>query len=155
MPAAEKGIRSVAMTVDVRGLETYRDLLDAYEPRVISSQEQADAANAIIDALTDLPELSPGQLEFVGLLGQLVYDWESEHDEPLILTPAEKVRCLLEDNGLRQQDLVGPVFPTRSAVSDFLAGRRPITYSRVEKLAEFFHVSPAAFFPGGRPANRQ
>jgi HTH-type transcriptional regulator/antitoxin HigA len=146
-------VGSVEVTVEANDLRTHRDLLVAYEPRVITSWEEAEAANAVIDALTDLRHLSEDQRDFIGLLGQLVYDWESTHDEPMVLTPSEKVRCLLEDAGLRQQDLVGPVFPTRSAVSDFLAGRRPITYDRVEKLAAFFHVSPAAFFAGGRKSS--
>jgi hypothetical protein len=40
-----------------------------------------------------------------------------------------------------------PVFPSAPAVSDFLAGRRPLNYERVDKLAAFFHVSPALFCP--------
>jgi len=57
------------------------------------------------------------------------------------------VHSLLEDNGLRQADLVGAVFPSPSAVSDFLAGRRPLSYERVPKLAAYFPVSPAVFYP--------
>jgi hypothetical protein len=53
------------MTVDVQKLRTYRDLLVAYEPKVIANQEEADAANAIIDELTDLPELNEDQREFI------------------------------------------------------------------------------------------
>ncbi|MGI8968147.1 MAG: helix-turn-helix domain-containing protein [Chloroflexota bacterium] len=83
----------------------------------------------------------------VGLLGQLVYDWDAEHEEPIRATPREVVAALLEANGMRQGALVGPVFPNRHAVSAFLAGRRPITYDRAARLAAFFHVSPSAFFP--------
>jgi antitoxin component HigA of HigAB toxin-antitoxin module len=68
-------------------------------------------------------------------------------EESIEVAPQEIVRTLLEDNGLRQADLVGPVFPSRSAVSDFLAGRRPLSYERAGKLAAFFHMSPAVFYP--------
>ena len=139
------------MTADVRDLETYRDLLAAFEPRPIRSDKEAGVIGELIDVLTDLPHLSEGQREFVGLLGQLLYDWEAEHEEPIEVSPQEIVRSLLEDNGLRQVDLVGPVFPSRSAVSDFLAGRRPLSYERVGKLAAFFHVSPAVFYPARGP----
>jgi HTH-type transcriptional regulator/antitoxin HigA len=135
------------MTVDVRNLEAYRDLLATFQPRPIRSEKEAEALSGLIDTLTDLPHLSEGQREFVGLLGQLLYDWESEHEDPIEVSPREIVHSLLEDNRLRQVDLVGPVFPSRSAVSDFLAGRRPLSYERVGKLAEFFHVSPAVFYP--------
>jgi HTH-type transcriptional regulator/antitoxin HigA len=135
------------MTVDARALETYRELLVAFEPRPIRNEEEAQTATELIDTLTDLPRLAAGQREFVGLLGQLLHDWEMEHEESIEVTPQEIVRTLLEDNGLRQADLVGPVFPSRSAVSDFLAGRRPLSYERAGKLAAFFHVSPAVFYP--------
>lgn len=137
----------MAVTVNVRDLKSYRDLLTAFEPRPIRNRQEAEATGKLIDVLTDLPQLSEGQREFAALLGQLLYDWEAEHEEPIEASPQEIVRSLLEDNGLRQVDLVGPVFPTRSAVSDFLAGRRPLSYERAGKLAEFFHVSPAVFYP--------
>ena len=135
------------MSMSVRDIVDYRDLLITFEPHSIRNEEEAERFHVVVDALTDLPHPSEGQREFVGLLGQLLYDWESSHEEPIEATPTEIVSSLLEDNGLRQVDLVGPVFPTRSAVSDFLAGRRPLSYERVLKLAEFFHISPAVFFP--------
>jgi HTH-type transcriptional regulator/antitoxin HigA len=135
------------MTVDARDLQTYRDLLGTFEPRPIRSEREAETIGRLIDTLTDLSQLSEGQREFVGLLGQLLYDWESEYEEPIEVSPGEVVHSLLEDNGLRQVDLVGPVFPSAPAVSDFLAGRRPLSYERVDKLAAFFHVSPALFYP--------
>lgn len=47
---------------------------------------------------------------------------------------------------------LGPVFPSRSAVSDFLAGRRSLSYERVQKLGTFFHVSPAVSYPSRGPS---
>jgi HTH-type transcriptional regulator / antitoxin HigA len=132
--------------IDVQGIQEYRELLDHFQPRQIRSREEADAAHTIIDALTDLPTLTEGQRDFVGLLGELVYNWEEQHEEPITVSPQEVVQSLLLDNGLRQINLVGPVFASRSAVSDFLAGRRPLSYERVRKLSAFFHVSPAVFY---------
>lgn len=135
------------MTVDVRDVQTYGDLLATFLPRPIPSGRDAGEASGLIDVLTDLSTPSEGQREFVGLLGQLLRQWEAEHEEPVEVSPQEIVHSLLEDNGLRQVDLVGPVFPSAPAVSDFLAGRRSLSYERVEKLAMFFHVSPAVFYP--------
>jgi len=59
----------------------------------------------------------------------------------------DKIRALLESHGLRQKDLVGPVFASESVVSDALHGRHRVTYEHVEKLASFFHASPAVFYP--------
>ncbi|MGI8553102.1 MAG: helix-turn-helix domain-containing protein [Dehalococcoidia bacterium] len=135
------------MTIDVRHVQTYADLLVAVQQRPIRGDEEATVISDLIDILTDLPELSEGQREFIGLLGQLQYDWETEHEEPIDVSPQEIVHSLLEDNGLRQANLVGPVFSSAPAVSNFLAGRRPLSYERVGKLAPFFHVSPAVFYP--------
>lgn len=131
---------------DIPQLTAYRDLLLAVEPRTIGSEEQAEAYRAVIDTLTDSPGMSAGQRELVGLLGQLLYDWEEEHEEPITATPQEIVQYFLQDRGLRQRDLVPDVFPSESGVSDFLAGRRPLSYSRVQRLAAFFGVSPATFY---------
>jgi HTH-type transcriptional regulator / antitoxin HigA len=101
----------------------------------------------IVDRLTDEAQLSDDQRDFIGLLGQLLHDWEAEHEEPIEVSPSGVVSSLLEENGLRQVDLVGPVFPSASTVSDFLHRRRALSYERVMKLAAFFHVSPAVFYP--------
>lgn len=136
----------MTIDTDVRDLTGYRDLLLAFEPHPIRTALEAERANALIDRLTDLRALSEGQREFIGLLGTLVYEWEEQNDEPITGTPQGVVQLLLEDRGLRQRDLVPRVFPSESAVSDFLAGRRKLSYERVKKLADFFAVSPALFY---------
>jgi HTH-type transcriptional regulator / antitoxin HigA len=128
------------------GVTDYRDLLLAIEPRTINSEAQAETYRDAIDVLTSRPGMSDGQREMVGLLAQLVYDWEQDAEEPITGTPQGAVQLLLDDRGLRQRALVPAVFPTESAVSDFLSGRRPLSYERVRKLAMFFGVSPGVFF---------
>ncbi len=135
------------MTVDVRDVETYGDLLATFQPRPMRNERDAEEGSGLIDVLTDLSTLSEGQREFVGLMGQLLHDWGTDHEIPVEVSLQEIVRSLLEDNGLRQVNLVGPAFPSAPAVSDFLACRRSLSYERVEKLAMFFHVSPAVFYP--------
>lgn len=142
------------MNADARDFETYADLLATFQPRPICNEGEAARMGGLIDTLTDLTALSDGQREFVGLLGQLLHDWELEHEEPIEASPPEIVRSLLEQNGLRQSDLVGPVFPSAPAVSDFLSGRRGLSIERVAKLATFFHVSPAVFFPADGKVSR-
>lgn len=125
-------------------------LLLALEPHPITSEEQAEAYREVIDTLTDRA-MAEGQREIVGLLGQLVHDWESTHEEPIGATPADIAAHLLEENGLPQSALVPKAFANRHNVSAFLAGRRGISYERAGKLAAFFHVSPAIFYPGRTP----
>jgi HTH-type transcriptional regulator/antitoxin HigA len=139
-------MEAVTTRTDLHELTEYRALLLEVEPRPITSEEQADAYLEVIDALTNRP-LSEGQREIVGLLGQLVHEWERTHTEPIGATPAEVVANLLAENALPQSALVPDVFPNRHNVSEFLAGRRGMSYDRARKLAAFFHVSPSAFYP--------
>jgi len=136
----------VTTAMDLVLLTEYRHLLLALEPRVITTPTQAKEYLHAIDILTDGHTPTDGQRDMIGLLGQLVYDWEDEHEEPITATPTEVIAVLLEANGLRQQALVGPVFPNAQVASACLAGRRAITYDRAVKLATFFHVSPTVFY---------
>lgn len=133
--------------LDLNSITEYGELLRELQPRVVVSETQADRYLAVIDIFTDLPNMSVGQREMVALLGQLVYDWEVEHEEPIVATPAEIVRFLLEENNLPHSALVPNVFPNRQNVSEFLSGKRRLSYDRAAKLAAFFHLSPAIFYP--------
>ncbi|MGI8641547.1 MAG: hypothetical protein ACR2MG_16575 [Pyrinomonadaceae bacterium] len=55
------------------------------------------------------------------------------------------MQSLLEDNGLRQKDLL-PIFKTEAAISEILNGKRPISKNKAAELGEFFHVSDKLFF---------
>ncbi len=52
---------------------------------------------------------------------------------------------MLEDNGMKQSELVGPVFASPGIVSEILSEKRQLTLSQIPKLAAFFHTSPAIF----------
>ncbi len=90
---------------------------------------------------------SYGPWEFLALLGDLLSAWERRWHRPPVVPVPDKIRALLESHALRQKDLVGPVFTTETVVSDVMHGRRKLTYEHVHRLARFFHVSPAVFYP--------
>ena len=136
------------MTLGTQAANVYGELLLKTQPRPIKSDEEAEAIQRQIDALIDKPEeLSEDENDFLGLLGSLIYMWEDgKYKLPEISGP-EVTRVLLEERGLQQKDLVGPVFPTKGIASEVLSGKRQLTYEYVRRLAEFFHVSPALFYP--------
>jgi AbrB family looped-hinge helix DNA binding protein len=84
--------------------------------------------------------------DYLNLLGTLVYEYEEEHYPMPDIYGVELLKVLLVERGLRQKDLI-PVFKTESVVSSVLTGQRKLTASHIQKLAEFFHLSPAVFFP--------
>ena len=63
------------------------------------------------------------------------------------VTAGALIGVRLEARGLRRQALVGPVFAHRSAAPETMHGKRALTYEQVAKLARFFHLWLAVFFP--------
>jgi HTH-type transcriptional regulator/antitoxin HigA len=129
------------------GISDYVELLARVQPRSIISEEDANVIQEQIDHLLDLPARTPAEEALLNLLGDLMIVWETNHVQLPRIAPGALIGALLEERGLPQQALVGPVFTQRSAVSEVIRGRRPLTYRHVQKLAAFFGVSPAVFFP--------
>jgi HTH-type transcriptional regulator/antitoxin HigA len=76
----------------------------------------------------------------------LVYEYEHSTEPIPDIYGVELLKVLMEERGLRQRDLV-PIFKTESIVFDILKNRRQLTTKHIQELADFFHISPAAFFP--------
>jgi HTH-type transcriptional regulator/antitoxin HigA len=121
-------------------------LLKTFPPRPIASEEEFVATQEVIDSLIDRAELTPDEQDYLNVLGTLVYEYEQLNYEPIPdIHGVELIKALLDEFGLRQKDLV-PIFKTESIVSAVLNGQRQLTANHIRKLAEFFHISPAAFF---------
>jgi HTH-type transcriptional regulator/antitoxin HigA len=124
----------------------YIELLKAFPPRPITSEEELEATQAAIDSLLDKPWLTSEEQDYLNVLGILVSEYEQNQELVPDLYGVELLKVLLSERGLRQKDLV-PVFKTESIVSDILNGKRQLTTRHIQELAEFFHLSPAVFFP--------
>ena len=124
----------------------YIDLLQKFPPRPIKSEEDLLAVQQVIDTLLDSGELTPDKHDYLNLLGILVHEYEEKYVLIPDLNGVELLKALIDELGLKQKDLV-PVFKTESIVSEVLNGKRQLTVEHIEKLAEFFNVSPSVFFP--------
>ena len=117
-------------------------------PRVIESRAEINRHVAMMEELDCRAEsgetLSAEEETLLALLEQLVRAYDDEIELPRI-QPYKVVLRLMEHKGLRQADLL-PVFGSRSVASDVLSGKRELSKTHIRKLAEFFHLSPAAFF---------
>lgn len=124
----------------------YIELLTIFPPRPITSEEELELTQNMIDQLLDQGKLSQDEKDYLNVLGALVYEYEQQQEPIPDIYGVELLKSLIEDNGLRQKDLVS-IFKTESIVSDILNGKRELTKRHIEELAEFFHISPAVFFP--------
>jgi HTH-type transcriptional regulator / antitoxin HigA len=123
----------------------YRQLVDAFPPRPIRDGKDLDRTWAQIEALLTKSKRSKAEDDYLALLSDLVERWEDDHVEVPKLDGIELVRELLDDNELPQRALID-IFGTDSVVSEVLSGKRELQRKHIEGLAEFFNVSPAAFF---------
>lgn len=126
--------------------KTYIELVEAFQPRPIKSEAEMIAAQKVIDSLIDRAPLTLDEEDYLHVLGTLVYEYEQTLEPIPDIHGVELLKVLIEDNDLRQKDLV-PIFKTESIVSDILKKRRKLTTRHIQELAEFFHISPATFFP--------
>jgi HTH-type transcriptional regulator/antitoxin HigA len=89
--------------------------------------------------------LTPEEEQILELLITLVEKFEAEH-YPLnnLSTPLSRLTFLMEENQLRQADLI-EVFGAKGIASQVLSGKRQISKSHALKLGEFFNLNPALF----------
>lgn len=134
------------MTHGLSNPTSYIELLQKFPPRPITSEQELWSTQEVINSLIDQGELTPDEEDYLDVLGTLVYSYELSQEPIPDIYGIELLRVLLKDRNLRQKDLV-PIFKTESVVSDILKERRKLTSNHIQGLAEFFHISPAAFYP--------
>ena len=122
------------------------ELLKQFPPRPIKSEDDLEATQTIVNQLLDKPQLTEEELDYLDVLGLLIYEYEKDLDIVPDIYGVELLKVLLEEKNLKQKDL-DSIFQTESIVSDVLNEKRQLTTRHIQELAEFFKVSPAVFFP--------
>jgi HTH-type transcriptional regulator/antitoxin HigA len=123
---------------------SYIELLKKFPPRPIKSEADLLVAQSVIDTLIDSGEINSEQQDYINVLGMLVYEYEEKYLSIPDLSGVELLKALITEFSLKQKDLI-PVFKTESIASAILNGQRKFTVEHIEKLADFFKVSPVAF----------
>jgi HTH-type transcriptional regulator / antitoxin HigA len=120
-------------------------------PRIIHNDAELEAYTRVLFQLTALENPSRSELEAIELLTLLVEHYEKEHYPIPSADPVSVVRFLIEQQKLKQRDLI-PEFGTESAVSMFLAGQRNLTIEQVRRLSARFKLPADIFMPKARGA---
>ena len=126
--------------------ETYLTMVRAFPLRRIRDDSGLDASIAVINSLLDRPHLTVGEQEYLDALGKLVEAFETEHVQLPDVRGVDVLLHLMEENDLKQVDLVD-VFGTKSIVSKVLSGKRRLTVGHVRELGSRFDL-PADVFIG-------
>ena len=123
----------------------YGALLATALPAVIKTEEENERMLAVAEQLIDKGQSrTPEEDQLFELVTKLIEDFEDEHYPIPDAPPHRVLQFLMEQNDLRQSDLL-PIFGSRGYVSDVVNGKRSISKSHAKALGKMFQVSPDVF----------
>ncbi|MEK6710811.1 MAG: helix-turn-helix domain-containing protein [Nitrospinota bacterium] len=106
------------------------------EPRLIKTEEDHKAFLAEVERLVALdPAPNTPEGDRLELLATLVENYEKEHFPIEKPTPIEAILVRMEEQGLKQKDLV-PYIGSESRVSEILNGKRGLTLQMIRALSQ-------------------
>jgi HTH-type transcriptional regulator/antitoxin HigA len=126
----------------------YAEILATALPRKIETEAENERVLNIVEKLMSKGEdnLSPEEETLLVLLAELVEDFE-EKAYPEVgssSTPRDVLTLLMEQQGLKQKDLVD-IFSSSGTISQVLNGAREISKAQAKALAVKFKVSAELF----------
>jgi HTH-type transcriptional regulator/antitoxin HigA len=104
---------------------------------VIDSDAELARARALVDR--GMASQAPGDLARLAAQARLIAAYEEEKWPPSAPSPADVIRYLMNQHGLRRADLV-PLLGSPERVGDLLRGRRQLTLAMVQRLRARFGV---------------
>ena len=115
-------------------------------PLVIETEAEFERADAEVGRLLrkGANNLPVEEQRLLALLSRLIEDYEDRTFPVPDSPPQQTLRFLMEQNDLRQADLV-EIFGSRGRVSEVVNGRRAISKAQAKALGERFNVSPDLF----------
>ena len=130
--------------VSVIDKASYSKLLVKFQPKVIETEAEYHQMRSQLLELMRRTDRSPEETVLLKLMATLVKEFDQQHPQPEPASAQEVLLHLLEENGLKQKDLVGKI-GSKGVVSEIVNGKRAISKSQAKTLAEMFQVSPALF----------
>jgi HTH-type transcriptional regulator / antitoxin HigA len=130
------------------GLKTpssyYLQLINTFPPRPITNEAQLLATQDQIDAIIDRQKITQDDKDYLEVLGTLVYDYEQKHEPIPVLEGIELLKALMSEENLRPCDLLA-IFEDESSIMKILEKKQEMTAKQVQKLGDFFQISPIRF----------
>ena len=126
----------------------YFRLIREFPLKPIRSEKELDRATELINRLVDrgFDNLTAGEDAYLDVLSDLTRKYETAHHPIEDVGADEMLAFLIDSKEVSQRKVAEATDIPESTISELLAGRRDFTRNHIEKLAGYFHVSPAAFF---------
>ena len=125
--------------------DLYLELVRRFPLRPIRTDNELDAAIAIIDSLLDRPNLAIEEEDYLDVLGTLVHEYESKAYPIGPVSDASMLEHLIEARGVSQTAVAAATGIADSTISEVLKGKRALNRKHIGKLAKYFNVSPELF----------
>ena len=127
--------------------DSYLDMIRAFPLCDIRTDEQSDAACAVLERWFGRADLDEGQSDYVRTLSTLVADYENRvhpYQNPS-RSISEKLRGLMEEAKLTQTQLASIAGIDQSLISLILSGKRELSKPSIRRLAAHFKLNPGFF----------
>ena len=127
-------------------LKAWKPFKEALGVTSVRTEREYARARATMDALLDAigDDESHPLAEVLDYLADRIKVYEDEHVQVPDAEPGEVLRFLMEQHGLKQDDVVDCA--AQSRISDFLKGKLEISKDVAKKLAARFNVRADLFF---------
>ncbi len=125
--------------------DNYAVLLSKYQPKVIETEAENEAAIFLAEELEHKSDRTPEEDTLLELLVTLIEKFEEEHYPMPQADPHSMLLHLMEAQNTKEEDLVGVISADKDVVFEIVNGNRYIDKDRAKALGEFFHVSPELF----------
>lgn len=96
-----------------------------------------NAVKRIDEIIAKNPREGSAAYDELDVLGTLVSAYEDIHFPIEAPDPVETIKYVMEENGLKQKDLI-PYFGSKGLVSEFLNRKRKLTINSIKALHEAF-----------------
>ena len=110
----------------------------------IKTQEDYNAILSQIEKLMDAKPNTP-QMDELEVLTTLVEAYEKQHYKIDAPDPIEAIKFRMEQEGLKQKDLV-PIVGSKSIVSEILNKKRKLTIEMIRNLHKELHIPVESLF---------
>ena len=123
-----------------RQRDTYLRLIQELPLVSIASDEHLDAAQTMLDRLTNEKKLDGGEQAYLDALCDLVVVYEDQHHSLPDASDADLLRHLMEAKGVTQIQVHKETGLAKSVISEVLAEKKPFSKTMIGILATYFHV---------------
>jgi len=132
--------------------DSYLEMIKVFPLSSIRDDDHLVDAQRVLDSLFAREPLDEGEEEYLNALTDLIAYYEVNTVEFEGVSDVEILKHLLQAGKVSQKDLADKTGISKSTISEFLSGARPMGIEHYRKLADFFGIDPAAFV---KPAKKK